>query len=161
MGELLNLVGLSTGVVLYAMLLAMVVRAGRARSRVDPLLLATSIVGLVWNLCALAAYELPRVGIDGPFPALAAAGFCALGLLPAVVVHSVLRDEREGMRGAAKRSIAAVAYAVSAAAAGLQLQAVWTGHAVPSALGMRLLTYTFVALVVPLAAVRRGQPGMR
>src|SRR6266511_3125013 len=30
MGELLNLVGLSTGVVLYAMLLAMVLRAGRA-----------------------------------------------------------------------------------------------------------------------------------
>ena len=29
MSELLNLVGLSTGVVLYAMLLAMVVRAGR------------------------------------------------------------------------------------------------------------------------------------
>ena len=31
----------------------------------------------------------------------------------------------------------------------------------PSALGMRLLTYTFVALVVPLAAVTRGQPGAR
>ena len=68
MGELLNLVGLSTGVVLYTMLLAMVVRAGRAssaQSRFDSLLLATSILGLVWNLCALPAYELPKVGIDG------------------------------------------------------------------------------------------------
>src|SRR6478672_1953282 len=64
-GELLNLVGLSTGVVLYAMLLAMVVRAGRTpglRSGFDPLLLLTSVLGLVWNLCALLVYELPRMG---------------------------------------------------------------------------------------------------
>ena len=40
MSELLNLVGLSTGVVLYAMLLAMVIQAGRApggHTRFDPL----------------------------------------------------------------------------------------------------------------------------
>src|SRR4029077_10164071 len=30
-----------------------------------------------------------------------------------------------------------------------------------SPLGMRLLTYAFIALVVPLAAVTRGQPGSR
>src|SRR5439155_8192632 len=67
-GELLNLVGLSTGVVLYAMLLAMVVRAGQTqglKSGFDPVLLATSVLGLVWNLCALAVYELPRMGIEG------------------------------------------------------------------------------------------------
>ena len=100
MGELLNLVGLSTGVVLYAMLLAMVVRGSRTPGgppRFDSLLLATSVLGLVWNLCALPAYELPKVGIQGPFPALVALGFSALGLLPAVVVHSVLR-------GSARRS---------------------------------------------------------
>jgi hypothetical protein len=65
MGELLNLVGLSTGVVLYTMLLAMVVRGSRTPgvpSRFDRLLLATSLLGLVWNLCALPAYELPKVG---------------------------------------------------------------------------------------------------
>ena len=64
-GELLNLVGLSTGVVLYAMLLAMVVRAARTpglKSGFDPLLLLTSLLGLVWNLCALPAYELPKIG---------------------------------------------------------------------------------------------------
>src|SRR6266566_4352380 len=95
MGELLNLVGLSTGVVLYAMLLAMVVRAGRTTgvpSRFDRLLLVTSLLGLVWNLCALPAYQLPKVGIQGPFPLLGALGFCALGFLPAVVVHSVLTN---------------------------------------------------------------------
>jgi two-component system LytT family sensor kinase len=161
-GELLNLVGLSTGVVLYAMLLAMVVRAARTpglRSGFDPLLLLTSVLGLVWNLCALALYELPRTGFQGPFPSIAALGFAALGFLPAVVVHSVLRDERHAVRGAAKLALALVAYAVSAVAALLHVHAAVTAASVPSSLGMRLLTYTFVALVVPLVAVTRGRAG--
>lgn len=164
MGELLNLVGLSTGIVLYAMLLVMVVRAGRvpgAHPRYDPLLLATALLGLVWNLCALPAYELPKVGIEGPFPFLIAAGFSALGFLPAVVVQSVLRGERDAVRGWAKRIIAFAAYAVSSIAAALHVHAVWVGDPLPSAFGMRLLTYTFIALVVPLATVTRGQPGAR
>ena len=161
-GELLNLVGLSTGVVLYTMLLAMVVRAARTpglRSGFDTLLLLTSVIGLAWNLCALALYELPRTGFQGPFPSIAALGFAALGFLPAVVVHSVLRDERHAVRGAAKVTLAVVAYAVSAAAAVLHVQAAIAAVAVPSSLGMRLLTYTFVALIVPLVAVTRGRPG--
>jgi two-component system LytT family sensor kinase len=164
MGELLNLVGLSAGVVLYTVLLAMVVRAGRAggpHARFDPLMLVTAVLGLVWNLCALPVYELPKVGIPGPFLFLAAVGFSALGLLPAVVVHSVLRGERDDVRSPLKRSIAAVAYTVSVLAAILHFGSAWAGGAVPSALGMRLLTYTFVALIVPLGGVTRGQPGAR
>jgi two-component system LytT family sensor kinase len=161
-GELLNLVGLSTGVVLYAMLLAMVLRAGRTpgrRSGFDPLLLLTSLLGLAWNLCALPAYELSKMGIEGPFPFLAAVGFTALGFLPAVVVHSVLRGERHALRGALKRTLAVFAYASSAFAAILHIHAAATGTPVPDPLGMRFLTYTFVALVVPLVAVTRGRPG--
>ena len=76
-------------------------RDGRqAALRFRPLLLLTSVLGLAWNLCALPAYELPKRGIEGPFPYLAAIGFAALGFLPAVVVHSVLRDERHVVRGA-------------------------------------------------------------
>src|SRR6266850_2520676 len=144
------------------MLLAMVIRARRTAgdaSAFDPLLLLTSILGLLWNLCALPAYVLPKFGIAGPFPFLSAIGFGALGLLPAVVVHSVLRGERERVSGLVKRIIGIVAYAVSALAATLHLAAAWRGAAVPSAEAMRLLTYTFVALVVPLAAATRGQPG--
>lgn len=161
-GELLNLVGLSTGVVLYAMLLAMVVRAGRTpelRTGFDPLLLVTSLLGLVWNLCALPVYELPKMGFEGPFAYIAALGFAALGFLPAVVVHSVLRDERHAVRGATKLTLAVVAYTVSAIAAVLHVEAAVTAGSVPSSPGMRLLTYTFVALVVPLVAVTRGRPG--
>jgi hypothetical protein len=127
----------------------------------DPLLLGTAILGLVWNLCALPAYELPKAGIEGPFPFLTAIGFSALGFLPAVVVHSVLRGRREGVRGAARRTLALVAYAVSALAAGMHLYSAGIGGRVPSVLGMRLLTYTFVALIAPLAAATRGQPGAR
>ncbi len=164
MSELLNLIGLSMGVVLYAVLLVMVVRVDRAggvHTRVDPLLLVTSGLGLVWNLCALPVYELPKVGIEGPFPFLNAVGLSALGFLPAVVVHSVLRGEREGVGGTGKRSLAAAAYAVSAVAAFLHLSMASTGGAVPSAFGMRLLTYAFVALVIPLAVITRNQPGSR
>src|SRR5206468_8171560 len=137
-------VGLRTGVVLYAMLLAMVVRADRTpglRSGFDQLLLLTSLLGLAWNLCALPAYELSKMGIEGPFPFLAAVGFTALGFLPAVVVHSVLRDERHAVRGAAQRALAAVAYAASAFAAVLHVHAAATGTPVPAPLGMRFLTY--------------------
>ena len=136
-GELLNLVGLSTGVVLYAMLLAMVVRAARTpglKSGFDPLLLLTSLLGLVWNLCALPAYELPKMGIEGPFPYLAAVGFAALGFLPAVVVHSVLQ-RRASSRCAARRSARslAIAYAVSAIAAVLHVARRLDGCASPVA----------------------------
>ena len=163
-GELLNLIGLSAGVALYAMLLVMVVRAGPARgarSPVDPVLLVTALLGLVWNLCALTLYELPKIGVAGPFPYVTAVGFGALGFLPAVVVHSVVRGDRHGIRQPLKRAIATLAYGVSASALSLHLQHAMTGGAVPAPLGMRLLTYTFVALVVPLAAVTRRQPGSR
>jgi len=164
MSELLNLVGLSTGVVLYAMLLVMVIRAGPRpgeRPRYDPLLLATAVLGLVWNLCALPAYELPKVGIKGPFPFLIAVGFSALGFLPAVVVQSVLRGERDAVRGGLKRILAFTAYTVSTVAALLHVHAVWVGDPLPSPIGMQLLTYAFIVLVVPLSAVTRGQPGSR
>jgi two-component system, LytTR family, sensor kinase len=164
MSELLNLIGLSMGIVLYAVLLVMVVRVDRAvgaHKRIDPLLLVTSVLGLVWNLCALPAYELPRIGVGVPFPFLNALGLSALGFLPAVVVHSVLRGEREGLTEAAKRWLAAAAYAVSTIAALLHFALAASGGVAPSAFGMRLLTYAFVALVLPVAVVTRNQPGSR
>jgi len=64
MSELLNLIGLSAGVVLYAVLLVMVLRTAPkpvGGAQFDPLLLATALLGLAWNLCALPAYALPRL----------------------------------------------------------------------------------------------------
>jgi two-component system LytT family sensor kinase len=163
-GELLNIVGLSAGVVLYAMLLAMVVRGGRTggvRAPIDPLLLLTSLLGLVWNVCAVPVYEFTKVGIEGPFPWLAACGFAALGFLPAVVVHSVLRGPQHRVAGRARQAIAAAAYSASFVAAALHVRAAFTAGTVPSGAAMRLLTYVFLALVLPLATVTRRQPGSR
>jgi signal transduction histidine kinase len=164
MSELLNLVGLSAGVVLYAVLLVMVVRTAPkpvGGTRFDPLLLATALLGLVWNLCALPAYELPRLGLEGPFEFLSAVGFSALGFLPAVVVHSVLRGRRASFGDGARRALMVIAYGVSGVAAALHFRSAWIGAPVPSALAMRTLTYTFVALIVPVGAATRGQPGSR
>jgi two-component system, LytTR family, sensor kinase len=43
----------------------------------------------------------------------------------------------------------------------LQFHAAWAGSPQPSLPAMRLLTYSFVILIVPLFSVTRGQPGMR
>jgi two-component system, LytTR family, sensor kinase len=164
MSELLNLVGLSAGVVLYTVLLVMVLRTAPrpvGAAPFDPLLLGTAILGLTWNLCALPAYELPKVGFGGPFPFLSAVGFSALGFLPAVVVHSVMRGRGAGLESAAQRTLVAIAYGVSTVAAAMHLESAWTAAPVPSVLAMRALTYTFIALVVPVAVVARGQPGAR
>jgi len=164
MSGLLNLVGLSTGVVLYAMLLAMVVRRdarSAALRHVDPLLLATALLGLLWNLCALPAYGLPKLGVQTPLEPLTVVGFGALGFLPAVVVQSVLRGEHDRLESRVGRSVAVAAFAISATAALLQIRAAALGFAVPSALAMRLLTYGYVVLAVPVAVVTRGQAGAR
>ena len=77
-------------------------------------------------------------------------------------MHSVLRGERQRVRGGGSGDRWRVAYGVSAVAAAAARSAPRaTAAPVPSRLAMRLLTYTFVALVVPLAAVTRGQPGAR
>jgi two-component sensor histidine kinase len=112
-------------------------------------------------LCALPVYELPKVGIPGPFSALGAIGFSALGFLPAVVVQSVLRGEHDRVTGWARWCVAFAAYAVSATAMLMHVRAAVIGDPMPSVLGMRLLTYAFIGLVVPLGAVTRGQPGAR
>lgn len=163
MGNLLNLIGLSLGIALYAMLLAMVVRTGRRRpdSRIDPLLLWTAVLGLTWNLCALPVYELLKIGMTGPFPLFTAIGFSALGLLPAVAVHSVLRRDRGHLRDRLSSGLVLAAYGVGAIASVLQMWAFASGQSVPSPIGMRLLTYAFLALVLPLAFLTRGQLGSR
>ncbi len=163
MSELLNVIGLSTGLVLYAMLFAMVVRRERAtpsRAPRDPLLVMTALLGLAWNAYALPAYALPRIGMTGSLTWLAVAGFSALGFLPAVVVHSVLRGESDRL-GQSRRTIATAAYATSALAAVLQGYGAWHEGVVPLPFAMRMLTYAYIGLSLPVAAVTRGQPGER
>jgi signal transduction histidine kinase len=173
MNDLLNLVGLSTGAALYLMLLVMiggrVLRGGRAPVAVggtrsaeqfDPLLLATATLGLVWNACALSVDEWQKFGL-GPGRPVSVVGFIALGFLPAVVVHSVVRGGSQRGSRVAGTALIAAAYGAGSAAAVLQIVGVVRGHAVPSVSAMRLLTYSFVALILPLVLRTRRQPGSR
>jgi hypothetical protein len=154
----LNLVGFVTGTALYLMLLALVVKTGTrdgADGRVDRLPLATALLGLTWNLGELAAYGLPRLGLVGDSVGLSAMSFPALGLLAAVVVHSVARGLAFG------RVITALAYALSIAAAALHASTIATGEPAASALAFQLLTVSFGLLIVPLGVITRSQPNGR
>lgn len=161
MNDLLNALGLATGLALYAMLLSMVARDRARGGRFDAVPLATAILGIVWNVCSLSTYALPRFGLEDAARAFSVGGVIALGLLPAVVVHSVARGPGGSKWPAANVALFAGAYAASSAAAALQLYALWNGDVVPSVLGLQLLTYTFVVLAIPLVAVTSRQPGAR
>ena len=159
--EVLNLVGFVTGTALYAMLLALVVRNSdmirRSLGEDGPqrghalLPLATAVLGLVWNLGELAAYALPRLGIFGESIALWAISFPALGLLAAVVVHSVARELPRGF------ALTAVAYGCSAAASVLHLTTVVSGNPEPSSIAFLLLTICYGLIIVALGVMTRAQ----
>jgi two-component system LytT family sensor kinase len=157
--DVLNLVGFVTGTALYAMLLALVVRGAtrppEAHARRDWLPLATALIGLSWNLGELAAYALPRFGLAADSVGLSAVSFPALGLLAAVVVHSVARDLRYS------RAVIALAYGLAVSAAILHVRTVVSGNPAASTLAFQLLTISFSVLIVPLAFITRAQPNGR
>ena len=152
--ELLNLVGFVTGTALYLMLLALVLRdqPGGSHSRLP---LATAMLGLAWNLGELAAYSLPRLGLVEESFALWAISFPALGLLAAVVVHSVARELPRG------RWLTAIAYGCSAVASSLQFTTVITGNPEPSSLAFLLLTMCYGVIIVVLGVMTRAQANGR
>jgi Histidine kinase len=155
MNGLLNAVGLTIGLALYAMLLAMVLGARQTRTGLDHLALVTALLGLAWNLSALGIYELPAIAPRW----VAICAFSALGFLPAVVVHSVLRGAETA--AGARLLLRTIAYGASSMAAMLQVEAAFAGHKIPSVLGFELLTVFFIGVLAPLALLTRGQPGSR
>jgi two-component system, LytTR family, sensor kinase len=144
--ELLNLVGFATGTALYAMLLALVLRQPAPSATI-----ATAVLGLIWNIGELAAYGLPRLGYVPESIALWAVSFPALGLLAAVVVHSVARALPHGF------VLTAVAYGCSAAASALHLTTVVTGNPEPSSIAFLLLTVCYSLIIVALGVMTRAQ----
>ncbi len=161
MNDLLNGLGLATGLALYAMLLAMVVRERTRGGHFDSVALATAILGIIWNLSSLSTYALPRFGVVGASRSLSACGIVALGLLPAVVVHSVVRGRHGSAWPRANVALLIAAYVTSTAAACIQFYALASGATVPSVLGLRLVTWGFVVLAIPLVAITSRQPGGR
>ena len=157
--EVLNLVGFVTGTALYAMLLALVLRGASSRHgnpkglppQSNLLPLATGILGLVWNLGELAAYALPRLGYFTESIGLWAMSFPALGLLAAVVVHSVARALPRGI------VLTVIAYGCSIVASALHLQTVITGDPEPSSLAFLILTISYGLIILALGVLTRTQ----
>jgi two-component system, LytTR family, sensor kinase len=148
----LHLVGFSTGVALYAMLLWLAMADRRETRRGESLAVVTGLLGILWNLGSLAAYLLEQTENTRAAELLAGASYSALGFLPAAVVHSVLRSEAK--RSGATRVLILTAYALSIAGAMLQFSATVFGVATSHS-ALRILTMAFVALVVPVIAVTR------
>jgi two-component system LytT family sensor kinase len=164
---LINLLAFITGAALYGMLLVMALDQLRA-SDVQPgkgvnrLPLLTALLGLAWNIGGLATYGLLPLSQAREavlFPLLVAAAFTALGYLPAVVVHSVLRTGEAWQRQPAALGMIGAAYSLSTAASALHFYQAVAARDAPSHWALHLLTAGFAALIVALLVVTRGQPG--
>jgi hypothetical protein len=149
LAPLVQLVGFLTGAALYALLLTVAARRGST----DRLPLLTAILGLVWNVSGLASFGLRDFAGEEPSPWLLATAYSALGFLPAVVVHSVLRTE-ERRRSRALTAVVSVAYAVSGIACVLMFDS-GRGHRVPSSAALQMLTWSYAALAVPVLLLTR------
>ena len=161
---LVHLVGFLTGIVLYTMLGVMTLRTRAGRSArgawraADRIPLATATIGLLWNCGALVIYSAQDLGLAAPKPWLIVLAFSALGFLPAVVVHSAVQSQRQFR---STQSLVIAAYALSGAAALLQLYAAATARPLPYRPALLALTIGYAVVVAALAALMRRQPGWR
>jgi len=153
--ELIHLVGFLTGGMLYGMLLVMAARAARP----DVFALSTGVLGVVWNVGELAAQTVRAVGAPAALPWIHALSFTALGVLGAVVVHSVSRTpiSAVGWRGRFQSAIPVIVYGCSVAAAVMHLAAAAAGAALPSSTGLTVLTAGLLSVIPLLIAISRQQ----
>jgi hypothetical protein len=134
---LVNLLGFSVGIALYALLAVMVIRhrSGRPAENAYLLLLTTAALGLLWNTGELYSFVQKDFGDTGINPLLIAASFSALGFLPSVVVHSAQADE------AGTHWLTYGAYGLSVFAAVVHFWSAFAGDTVPSDFALRSLTF--------------------
>ncbi len=143
---LINLLGFTVGVALYARLAAMVLRHRRSSGAesINFLLLATSALGLLWNLGELYVSIQKDFGSAGVSPLLPAISYSALGFLPSAVVHSAQSDTPK------TRLLTLAAYGLSIFAAVLHFYSAIFHEAAPSDLALRTLTFGSIALAAGL-----------
>ncbi|HSY51221.1 MAG TPA: histidine kinase [Thermoanaerobaculia bacterium] len=154
---LVHLVGFLTGAALYGMLFALVLR--RRVGADDRLPVVTAILGLLWNVSGLAAFGIRDfAGVDPP-AFLIATAYSALGFLPAVVVHSVLRSQSEARHRRAAAAFIWASYAMSTAAETLMFWSAFHGGPVPSATALQLLTWFYLGLTIPVFLLTRHRIG--
>lgn len=148
--SLVNLLGFTVGVALYALLFVMTARHRRAKERLsfDYLLLTTAVLGFVWNAGELFVFIWRDFSAARIPPVLLAISYSALGFLPSVVVHSAWKNAKSENRNA--RWLTFAAYGLSVFAGLLHLQSAIFSNSAPSDLALRILTFGSVALLIGL-----------
>lgn len=147
---LVNLLGFTVGIALYALLLAMVVRhRGRGgKFKFDFLLLTTAVLGLLWNLGELTVFVWRDFGGSPVSPFLLAVSYSALGFLPSVVVHSAWKNSENENRKV--RLLTVFAYGLSVFAALLHFRSLLSFNVAPSDSALKILTVGSLLLLVGL-----------
>ncbi len=147
---LINLLGFTVGIALYALLLLMVVRHRKSKDAKSPdlLLLLTAALGLLWNTGELTALFWKDFGNAQVSPVLLAISYSALGFLPSVVVHSAWKNEENENKNV--RWLTFTAYGLSIFAALLHFQSAIFDSIAPSAWALRILTFGSLALLAGL-----------
>src|SRR5260221_12069234 len=151
---LVHVVGFLTGAALYALLFAVAAR----RTTHDLLPLLTALLGTGWDVSGLLAIALRDFAAREPSVWLMATAYSALGFLPAVVVHSVLRAHSGERLSRLASLVIASAYAVSSLAETLMYWSARPGHS-PSAAALQILTGSYLVLAVPVLLLTRRQRG--
>lgn len=159
---LVHLVGFATGIGLYVMLGVMTRRrlsyvdASAGDRGGDVLPLVTAMLGIIWNVGAMATYAVRDFAIGEPIPWVSAIAYTALGFLPAVVVHSTIR--RSGSSG--YRWLLIPGY-VGAVIAGVLHVIAASRNDMLSTAGLLLLTAIYAVVITILAVVERKSPGFQ
>jgi hypothetical protein len=148
--SLINLLGFTVGIALYGLLLVMVMRHRKTQkfSSLDFLLLATSLLGVLWNLGELSVFVWRDFGQSEVSPVLTAISYSALGFLPSVVAHSAWKNAEKETRNV--RWLAIPAYGLSFVAAVLHFQSALFAGRAPSNSALQILTFGSLALLVGL-----------
>lgn len=146
--SLVNLLGFTVGAALYGLLLVMVVRQKKYSKKAAPdfLLLATAVLGLLWNIGELFTFVWRDFAGSEVSPFLTALSFSALGFLPSVVVHSANNKENENRR------LTFSAYGLSIFAALLHFQSAVFYRSAPSNLALQTLTVGAIGFLFGLLA---------
>lgn len=144
---LVNLLGFTVGIALYAMLLVMSLQNRRGAERLDFLLLATALLGLLWNAGEFFAFVWQDFAHAEIPPVLAATAYSALGFLPAVVVHSAFSNEK---KNAKSNFLITAAYILSFSAAALHFQSAFFRALAPSNASLQILTFGYLLILAAL-----------
>jgi len=148
--SLVNLLGFTVGVTLYALLFVMTVRHRKTKAKFsfDFLLFTTAVLGFLWNVGELFVFIWKDFSQTQVSPVLVAISYSALGFLPSVVVHSAWKNSENENKNV--RWLTFFAYGLSTFASLLHFQSAIFADAAPSDLALRILTFGSLGLLAGL-----------